>query len=143
MKWHPLNIPDGLLVMFADDLKPLSKNILHSMKRYLRFLLIVLFSFALPVIGMAGMQASAEPCRMDTAEMTMMDGMGPDCCQDSKSPSEHNKSCKPGKECKTGSLLQVSVIKTPIAWSHPIGISYSSDSLPLPTPSGVWRPPRV
>ncbi|POA70816.1 hypothetical protein [Pseudomonas sp. DP16D-R1] len=111
------------------------------MKRYLRFLLI-LFSFALPVVGMAGMQASAEPCRMDTAE-TMMDGMGPGCCQDSKSPSEHNNSCKPGQECKTGSLLQISVIKMPDAWSHPIGISFSSDSLPQPTPSGVWRPPRV
>lgn len=143
MKWHPLNIPDGLLVMLADNLQTIFKNTLHPMKRYLRFLLIFLFSLALPLIGMAGMQASAEPCRMDAADMTMKDGHGSSCCQDSKSPSEHNKSCKPGQECKTGSLLQVSVIKMPVAWSHPIGISLSSDPLPLPTPSGVWRPPRV
>ena len=113
------------------------------MKRYLQFCLIFLISLALPLSGMAGVQATTEPCPMETTGMVKMDSMGPDCCQDTKNPSEHGKPCKPGQECKTGGLLQVSVIKTPATLSHPIVISFSSDFSPVPTPSGVWRPPRV
>ena len=59
------------------------------MKRYLRFCLIFLISLALPLSGMAGVQASTEPCPMKTMGMAMMDGMGQDCCHDMKSPTEH------------------------------------------------------
>ena len=114
------------------------------MKRYLRFCLVFLISLALPLSGMVGVQALTEPCPMKTSGMTMMDGMGPDCCQDMKGGlADHGKPCKPGQECKTGGMLQISVIKTPITLSQPIVISFSSDFSPVPTPSGVWRPPRV
>ncbi|MHC8322456.1 hypothetical protein ACYZT4_17495 [Pseudomonas sp. GB2N2] len=113
------------------------------MKRYLRFCIIFMISLALPLSGMAGVQAATEPCPMKTMGMAMMDDMGMDCCTDMKSPSEHGKPCKPGQECKTGGMLQVSIIKPPVTLSIPVVLSISGDFLPVQTPSGVWRPPRV
>ena len=113
------------------------------MKRYLRFCLIFMISLALPLSGMAGIQAPTEPCPMKMAGMAMMDDMGMDCCNDMKSPSEHGKPCKPGQECKTGGMLQISIIKPPVTLSSPVVLSLSSDFLPAQTPSGVWRPPRA
>ncbi len=73
----------------------------------------------------------------------MMDDMEMDCCNDMKSPTEHGKPCKPGQECKTGGMLQVSILKPPVTVFSPVVLSCSSESLPVQTPSGVWRPPRV
>lgn len=112
------------------------------MKRYLRFCLIFVISLALPLSGMAGVQAP-EPCPMKAMGMAMMDDMGMDCCNDMKSPSEPGKPCKPGQECKTGGMLQVSIFKPPVTVFSPVVLSLISDSLPVQTPSGVWRPPRV
>ena len=80
---------------------------------------------------------------MQTMGMAMMDGMGQDCCHDMKSPTEHGKPCKPGQECKSGGMLQVSIFKPPVTVFSPLVLSLISDSLPVQTPSGVWRPPRV
>ncbi|MGE7955153.1 hypothetical protein ACQKQA_00900 [Pseudomonas sp. NPDC089530] len=111
------------------------------MKRYLRFCLVFLISLALPLSGMAGVQAPTEPCPMQTMGMAAMDDMGMDCCNDMKSPVEHGKPCKPGQECKTGGLLQVSLVKPAVTLFSPVVASFSSDFLPAQTPSGVWRPP--
>lgn len=113
------------------------------MKRYIRCCLIFLVSLALPLSGMAGIEAPTEPCPMKTMGMAMMDDMGMDCCNDMKSPTEHGKPCKPGQECKTGGMLQVSIVKPPVTLLSPVVLAFSSDSVPLSTPSGVWRPPRV
>ena len=113
------------------------------MNRYLRFCLIFLISLALPLSGMAGVRAPTEPCPMKATGMAMMDDMGMDCCNDMKSPTEHGKPCKPGQECKTGGMLQVSIVKPPVTLFSPVVLAFSSDSVPLSTPSGVWRPPRV
>ncbi|HEF4760751.1 TPA: hypothetical protein SAN82_003197 [Pseudomonas putida] len=113
------------------------------MKRYLRFCLVFLISLALPLSGMAGVQAPAEPCPMKTMGMQMMDDMGMDCCQDMSAPSEHGKPCKPGQECKTGGMLQVSIVKPPVTLFSPVVTAFFVDVLPVPTPSGVWRPPRA
>ena len=113
------------------------------MKRYLRCCLIFLISLALPLSGMAGIQAPTEPCPMKTMGMAMMGDMGQDCCNDMKSPSEHGKPCKSGQECKTGGMLQVSIIKLPVSLPNPVVPSFFSDFLPAQTPSGVWRPPRA
>ncbi|WIE47529.1 hypothetical protein [Pseudomonas sp. GM17] len=113
------------------------------MKRYLRFCLVFLISLALPLSGMAGAQAPTEPCPMKSMGMAMMDGMGMDCCNDLKSPVEHGKPCKPGQECKTGGMLQVSIVKPPVTVSGPVVLSIPNDFLPAQSPSGVWRPPRV
>ncbi|WP_137820191.1 hypothetical protein [Pseudomonas sp. 2FG] len=118
------------------------------MKRSLRFCLIFLISLALPLSGMAGLAAATEPCPMKTAGMAKMapetsTDAGQDCCQDMGSPSGHGKLCKPGQECKSGSLLQVSIVKPATRLASPLVLSLSSDFLPVRTPSGVWRPPRV
>ncbi|TVT83936.1 hypothetical protein [Pseudomonas sp. H3(2019)] len=113
------------------------------MKRYLRCCLIFLISLALPLSGMAGIQAPTEPCPMKTTGMAMMSDMGQDCCNDMKSPTDHGKPCKPGQECKTGGMLQVLIIKPATRLSSPQVLSLFSDFLPAQTPSGVWRPPRV
>ena len=113
------------------------------MKRCLRFFLIFVISLALPLSGMAGVQAPTEPCPMKTMGMAMMDDMGMDCCNDMKSPSEHGKPCKPGQECKTGGMLQVSILKPPVTVFSSVVVSFFRDSLPVQTPAGVWRPPRV
>ena len=111
------------------------------MKRYVRYCLIFLISLALPLSGMAGIEAPTEPCPMKTMGMAMMDDMGMDCCNDMKSPAEHGKPCKSGQECKTGGMLQVSIIKPPVTLSSPVVASFFGDSLLTQPPSGVWRPP--
>jgi len=113
------------------------------MKRTLRLCLIFMISLALPFTGMAGVQASTEPCPMKTMGMEMMDGMGMDCCQDMKNPPDHGKPCKPGQECKTGAMLQLSIVKPPVTLFSPVALSFHNDYLPAQSPSGVWRPPRV
>ena len=113
------------------------------MKRYLRLCLVCLLSLALPLSGMAAVQMPADPCPMQAAGSAMSDAMLPDCCQDMGSASESGKSCKPGQECKTASLLQVSLIKAAALASSPLSISFSSAFMPAQAPSGVWRPPRI
>ena len=113
------------------------------MKRYLRFCLIFLISLALPLSGMAGIQSPIEPCPMKTTGMTLMGDMNQDCCLDMSSSADHGKPCKPGQECRSGSLLQVSLEKPATRLSNPQMLKIFSDSLPIQTPSGVWRPPRA
>ncbi|MGU3309913.1 hypothetical protein ACLBW8_27045 [Pseudomonas sp. M5A4_2d] len=111
------------------------------MSRLLRLILVMLLSLTLPLTGMAGVPSSTEPCPMQMSDMQMMTDMSPDCCQDGV---DHGKACKPGQECKSGGLLQLSmpVLKAPLTLAHPLTASLSSDFIPDRTPPGVWRPPR-
>ena len=111
------------------------------MSRLLRVILVMLLSLTLPLTGMAGVPSSTEPCPMKMSDMQVMTDMNPDCCQDGV---EHGKSCKPGQECKTGGLMQLSmpVLKAPLTRALPLAVGLSSDFIPERTPSGVWRPPR-
>lgn len=111
------------------------------MKGYLRLCLILLISLALPLSGMAGVAAPVEPCPMQTAGMAMMADMNQDCCHEMGKTADHGKPCKPGQECKSGSLLQVAVVKQPNRLSSPLAAPFINDCLPAKTPSGVWRPP--
>ncbi|AZP69353.1 MULTISPECIES: hypothetical protein [Pseudomonas] len=113
------------------------------MKRYLRFCLIFLISLALPLSGMAGIQSPTEPCPIKTTGMTMMGDMNQDCCHEMSSSTDHGKTCKPGQECRSASLLQVSLGKPATRLSRPQILTIFSDSLPTQAPSGVWRPPRA
>ncbi|NVZ18362.1 hypothetical protein [Pseudomonas costantinii] len=114
------------------------------MSRLLRLILVMLISLTLPLTGMAGVPSSTEPCPMKMSDMQMMADMSPDCCQDGAASADHGKACKPGQECKTGGLLQLSmpVLKAPLTPAHPLAVSLSSDFIPDRSPSGVWRPPR-
>ena len=113
------------------------------MKRYVQFCIIFVISLALPLSGMAGVQASIEPCPMKTMGMTIMDDMGMDCCNDMKTLSEHGEPRTPGQACKAGGIFPVSTFKPSVAVFSPVVLSFFSDSLPAQTPSRVWRPPRV
>lgn len=81
---------------------------------------------------------------MQMSDMQVMTDMSPDCCQDGAKGDHHGKACKPGQECKTGGMLQLSmpVLKAPLVRANPVVASLSSDFVPARTPSGVWRPPR-
>ncbi|EPJ76099.1 MULTISPECIES: hypothetical protein [unclassified Pseudomonas] len=113
------------------------------MKHYLRCCLIFLISLALPLSGMAGIQSPTEPCPMHTTGMTMMGDMNQDCCGDMSSSADHGKPCKPGQECRSASLLQVSLGKPATRLSSPQMLTIVSALLPAQAPSGVWRPPRA
>jgi len=114
------------------------------MSRYLRFFLVLLLSLSLPLTGMAGVPSSSEPCPMQMSDMQMMSDMSPDCCQDGATQADHGKNCKPGQECKTGGMLQLSmpVLKAPLTTATALVANLSTDFIPDRTPSGVWRPPR-
>lgn len=91
---------------------------------------------------MAGVEAPTEPCPMQSLEMSQMAGMDQDCCQDMGKMTQHGKkSCKNGQECKSGSLLQVSVLKTepPAATSQRPALY--SDLVLSRLPADLWRPP--
>jgi hypothetical protein len=113
------------------------------MKRYLRLCLIFLISLTLPLTGMAGVQAPTEPCPMKTTGMVMMADMGMDCCNDMKSSADHSKPCKSGQECKNGSIVEVLAFRPPASPLTAVMGFVVSDSAPVGTSSGVWRPPRA
>jgi hypothetical protein len=111
------------------------------MKRRLHLLLLLL-SLTLPINGMAGLIVLSPPCPMEQQGMSMED-MHASCCEDQQQQMSGGKVCKTGHECKSSSMLQVSVIKTLVLPAHPTVMSFASDFLPTMSPSGVWRPPRV
>ncbi len=114
------------------------------MKRHLRLLLIFMISLTLPLSGMAGVEAPTEPCPMQAAGMTMPADMDMDCCQDhGKMAEPGKKACKPGQECKTGSMLQVSIVKPPVTLTGPVLAETHPAAVPDRSPADLWRPPCV
>ncbi|MDF0729548.1 hypothetical protein P0Y43_02255 [Pseudomonas entomophila] len=110
----------------------------------IRLFIILLLALALPLSGMAGVEATTEPCPMQALGMAMMSGMDHDCCQDqTQAPDQHQKSCKPGQACKTSSTLQVTLATPDLTFTHPRPTTPYADSLIPPTPSDRWRPPRA
>lgn len=115
---------------------------LPAMVRRLRLLIVLLLSLTLPLTGMAGIEAPTEPCPMQSMGMGQMAGMDQDCCQYMGKMTQHGKKdCKSGQECKTGGLLQVSVLKAslpPAIAQHPAPYT---DAVLGQAPSDPWRPP--
>ena len=112
------------------------------MKRCLRVFFIFLISLSLPLTGMAGVEAPTEPCPMQASGMSHMAGMDGDCCDDMGKMAEHGKkACKTGQECKTGSMLQVSVLKPPVTHTGPILALAPLQAVPDHSPADLWRPP--
>ncbi|WP_236201055.1 hypothetical protein [Pseudomonas pseudonitroreducens] len=112
------------------------------MLRRLRLFIILWLSLALPLTGMAGFEAPAEPCPMQEQGMSQMAGMDQDCCQDAGKMTPHGKkACKSGQECKTSSLLQVSLLNAP---QHLAAAQSAPRYNPLvlsQAPADLWRPP--
>lgn len=116
---------------------------LLAMKAYLRLLLVLLISLALPVTGMAALELSAEPCQMQSATQTYEHiGHLPVVEDDDAHSHEGNPLCESGHQCKTGSLLQAALAKPGlIAALAPLSVHYP-EFYPIRSNADVWRPPR-
>lgn len=116
-----------------------------------RLFFLLLLSFALPINGMAqalmvagqGTLAAHESMQMPAhhAHQGMADAES-DCFEASDS-SKGSLVCKTGQECKSSSLLQLSLGK-PL--NLPLGQAPalpSSEPAPSLIPDAVWHPPRA
>ncbi|MBM7060317.1 hypothetical protein JQX08_06330 [Pseudomonas sp. UL073] len=113
------------------------------MSRYLRFCLISLLCLALPLTGLAGATAAAQPCAPRVDAPTVTAEAAHDCCLDLSCLCRDGKSCPGGSDCKTSSAVLVAFSKPPIMLFSPITHTAVSGSLLIPAPSGRWRPPRT
>ncbi len=125
------------------------------MKYSIRSLLILLLVLALPINGMAQLLmpagSSAHHLMPDMEGMGGMgashalmvgaDGIEPECCE---GHDQGNMTvCKTGQECKTASLLQITVEKAQvIPAAKPVIASYN-DQVPSRLLDAIWHPPRV
>lgn len=120
------------------------------MQRHVRLFIFLLLSLVLPINGMAQMLlpvsqvgnmshgSQAEASSLMHAEM----GMQSDECVDHEQPGK-GVVCKSGQECKTNSLLQLSLGKPPmLPLGQPVPV-HPSDSTPSLIPDAVWHPPRA
>lgn len=77
---------------------------------------------------------------MKSASMSKTTDTGADCCH---AKSDHSKSCKPGLECKTVSILHVRILKPAVDLGFLISTTSTNEFLPERTPSRIWHPPRA
>lgn len=83
-------------------------------------------------------ESQAEASSLVHAEM----GMQGDACFDHEQPGK-DVVCKSGQECKTSSLLQLSLGKPlTLPLGQPV-LVHPSDSTPALIPDAVWHPPRA
>lgn len=117
--------------------------------RAVRLILLVLLSFAIPVMGYAGIGMSKTPCPMEAAAMEAqsMTGMSQqsmdaDCCNDMATMLKTGKTCKVGQECKTGTLgFSAHVPHRSNPFPSAPRISARKDR-PVESPAvNIWRPP--
>ena len=111
--------------------------------RRIGLVLVMIVSLVLPTFGGLAFSMPAQPCPMQSADHqghAMADA--PCCEQMDTSDGVANKSpCKSGQECKTGGLLQTTVIKSisPLPSRPEILLT---QSVIKREPAGLWRPPR-
>lgn len=116
------------------------------MRRFLRCLLLLLITFAVPVAGWAnGVGYSAQRCPMMAGELAGMHSAKvlPDCCADMATMAKTGSPCKAGQECKMGSLAQFDRIAIFVPVKNAPPLSCLPTHALLATHSAcVWRPPR-
>ncbi|BCY02369.1 hypothetical protein [Stutzerimonas stutzeri] len=113
------------------------------MKAYLRLLLVLLLSLALPLNGMAASPLSALPCQMQkdaqAAEYPGHMAVAPD---EDGHAHQSNPLCDGGHQCKTGSPLVTMLARPALNVAPPLlGAAYL-EFLPARSGADVWRPPR-
>src|SRR5574338_384201 len=114
---------------------------MHLARRLIALLLMVtLPAYAWAALGLP------EACPMQTAPMVEMASVGHACCDHASGhhgqPGKHHP-CKPGQECKVGSLYQPEFPHVPQAFVADATVASTAESSLLSRdPAGVWRPPR-
>ncbi|WP_313086258.1 hypothetical protein [Pseudomonas sp.] len=120
----------------------------------MRFFLVLLLMFALPINGMAQVlmpvkttvsHVMSEMDGMDSMAyshaMVGTNGVEPECCEG----HDHGKTtvCKTGQECKTASLLQIAAARAQaLPAAKPVTPPFS-DQIPYRLLDAVWHPPRA
>jgi hypothetical protein len=113
------------------------------MKACLRLFLVLLIIVALPVTGMAALQLSAEPCQMqDDSQVSEHVGHLLVAQDDDEHAHDGNPLCESGHQCKSGSMLQSTVLKPGLGASLPLLVLSHSEFFPARSGADVWRPPR-
>lgn len=111
--------------------------------RRVSLVLLLIVSLVLPAFGGMAFSMPAQPCPMQIDDHQGHAMADAPCCDHADQADEvaDKSPCKPGQECKTASLLQTVVLKTPSPRpSHPEILP--SQSVIEREPSGFWRPPR-
>lgn len=101
---------------------------------------LLLPSFGSMAVAMPAMPA--EPCSMQGESQHAQTPVETPCCEDMDQGLSSKSHCKSGHECKTGSLLHITLIKVlpPLVSPH---LVVFSESLVQRAPAPLWRPPRV
>ncbi|MBB0025163.1 hypothetical protein D7S70_15850 [Ralstonia pickettii] len=113
---------------------------------FVRFILVVLISLAVPFVATAGIITSqATECSMQPSNDSMAAMTMHDCCDHGMLDKAKPHACKPGQECKVCSACAV----VPAASASPllpdasqVVIALPDSTLPSHDPRGLWRPPR-
>lgn len=84
----------------------------------------------------------AEPCSMQGEDQQVQAAAESPCCEDMDQGLSSKSHCKPGQECKTGSLLHIALIKPLTPLASPLQTLHSQPLLQR-APVPLWRPPRV
>lgn len=117
------------------------------MMGFIRFILVVFISFAVPFVATAGVATPMQAgCPMpsssdDATAMTIMH----DCCEHGSTDQTPSHSCKAGQECKVCSAYVV-IPAVSATDSFPdaaqVVVRFSDLVFSSHDPRGLWRPPR-
>lgn len=109
-------------------------------------LMLTLPAYAWAALGLSElcpMQSSAPMVEMPMAEMAGTDHTCCDGVEGDHSRPDKPHPCKPGQECKAGSLYQPALPRLPHALPVSDTVVAAAESSVLSRdPTGVWRPPR-
>ena len=113
---------------------------------FIRFILVVLISLAIPFVATAGVITSvATECPMQSSNNSMAAMTMHDCCDHNMPDKAKAHACKPGQDCKVCSTCAV-VAAAVAAHSFPdatqLVVALPDSSFPSHDPRGLWRPPR-
>ncbi|MBI1907269.1 MAG: hypothetical protein HYS20_13710 [Rhodocyclales bacterium] len=117
---------------------------MHLIRRLIALLLIV----TLPVYAWAAL-GLPDACPMQVEAVAQAGEIGNDCCasvesdDDASSEPTERTPCKPGQQCKTGSIHPPYLPTTAQAHAAPATIvAFAESPLLSRSPAGIWRPPR-
>lgn len=122
------------------------KPLRHFM-RPLRHLTVLLLIFTLPIYGWAAL-GLWQNCPMQSMSVEALADSGHDCCDPAADRSDGDQGqphgCKPGQECKTGSLYDPRIPRLGDVLVAADGVNAAPPDVVLSRdPAGLWRPPRT